>query len=696
MAEKANVKKEVITRIYIGFLLVCFLAAGIVGKAIYTQSVKGNYYISLADSLTIYPAKIKAERGNIYAHDGKLLAASLPVFDLYIDFAAEGLTKEIFDENIDSVSLLMANMFPDKSSAEYKRAFILNRNKKNRYYSLRRNVGYDQLLEIKKMPWLRLKRNVSGLIEENKERRDHPFGYMALRTLGVDENFDGIYSSGIELKYDSQLKGKSGKKLVQKLGAGVIRPLDSKEEVAPQPGRDIYTTIDITIQDVSHDALRRALVKHKADHGCVVVMEVKTGKIRAMANLGKRDSVNYFELLNYAVGESTEPGSTFKVATIAALMEDGIVNKSTKVNCGNGTAAFYNTTIKDHEPPATPILDVKRIIEVSSNVGVAKLSFQNYAASPSKFYNHLKNFGFADSINIEVIGSKVPDLKKPKHWSGVTSAFIAHGYEIRITPLHTLQFYNAIANNGVLVRPTLVEKITHYSEVIDSTKVISHKILSESTVSDLREILEGVVEQGTAMNLKTNYLKIAGKTGTAKVAQLNKGYKEAIYQASFCGYFPSDNPQYSMIVVVNSPSAGGYYGNVVAGSIFREVADKIYATDLQFDNVQKDSTALNRIKPLVAKSKSEDVQKIYSALGFNVSVPESEWVQLSNNGYKSFAVNENLMPDVRGMSQRDALFMLESIGLKITFSGKGFVRGQSIQPGEQIKKGQHVKLELLS
>lgn len=696
MAEKANVKKEVITRIYIGFLLVCLLAAGIVGKAFYTQSVKGKYYISLADSLTIYPTKVKAERGNIYSHDGKLLAASLPVFDLFIDFAAEGLTDEIFFDNVDSVSLLMAKMFPDKTAYNYKQEFLKNKKKRSRYYSLRRNVGYDQLLQIKKMPWLRMKRNVSGLIEENKEKRDHPFGYMALRTLGMDENLDGVYSSGIELNYDSELKGKSGKKLVQKLGAGVVRPLDSKEEVAPQPGKDIYTTIDITIQDVAQDALRRALIRHQADHGCVVVMEVKTGKIRAIANLGKRDSVNYFEYQNYAVGESTEPGSTFKVATIAALMEDGVVNKNTKVNCGNGTAAFYNTTIKDHEPPATPLLDVKRIIEVSSNVGVAKLSFNNYGAAPSKFYKHLKNFGFTDVINIEVAGSKVPDLKKPEKWSGVSSAFIAHGYEIRITPLHTLQFYNAIANNGNLVRPTLVDKITHYSKIIDSTKVASRKILNETTVAELREILEGVVEQGTAMNLKTSYLKIAGKTGTAKIAQKNKGYSEAIYQASFCGYFPSQDPQYSMIVVVNSPSAGGYYGNVVAGSIFREVADKIYATDLQFDLLKEDSSSLNQVKPFIAKSKASDVERIYSSLGFKVEVPETQWVQASNGQYKVFALKENLMPDVRGMSQRDALYMLESIGLKISFSGKGFVSNQSILPGEAIKKGQHVKLDLQS
>ncbi len=696
MAEKTNVKKEVIIRIYIGFLMICLLAAGIVGKAFYTQSAKGKYYISLADSLTIYPTTIKAERGNIYSHDGKLLAASLPLFDLYIDFAAEGLKKEIFDNNVDSVSLLMSQMFPEKSQDTYRKEFVRNYKKKNRYYALKRNVAYDQLLKMKHWPWLRLKRNVSGLIEENKERRDHPFGSMALRTLGVDENFDGIYSSGIELKYDELLKGTSGRKLVQKLGAGVIRPLDTKEEVAPQPGKDIYTTIDITIQDVAQDALRRALIKHQADHGCVVVMEVKTGKVRAIANMGKRDTANYFEFLNYAVREATEPGSTFKVPVIAAMMEDGLVNSSTTVNCGNGTAKFYDKEIKDHEPPATPVLDVKRIIEVSSNVGVAKLAFNNYGHAAKKFYNHLKDFGFTELVNIELSGVAKPVISAPEKWSGVSSAFIAHGYELRITPLHTLQFYNAIANNGVLVKPTLIEKITHYSEVVDTLKIVSKKIMSEQTVSQLKQILEGVVNNGTAMNLKTDYLDIAGKTGTAKIAQNNMGYTEAIYQASFCGYFPSENPQYSMIVVINSPTVGGYYGNKVAGDIFREVADKIYATDLQFEHLKKDPFGAAPSMPVIAKLKSYDVEKIYNVLGFKTQLPDADWVQLNNGRYKAFDVKDNIMPDLKGMSQRDALFILESIGLKVSFSGKGLISNQSIQPGEVIRKGQQVKLELVS
>jgi cell division protein FtsI (penicillin-binding protein 3) len=692
MAAKTNIKKEMMVRIYIGFLFICLLGCGIIGQTVYIQNVKGNYYRKLSDTLTIFPMTIRADRGNIYAKDGSLLATSLPIFDLYIDFAADGLKKETLRKNIDSVALLMENMFHDKSAAQYKNEFQYNREKRNRYYSLHKSVTFDQMSEIRKWPLFRLGRNKSGLIEETKEMRDHPFGLLALRTLGVDENLDGVYSSGIELKYNEQLQGVCGKKLVQKLGAGVVRPLDSKDEIAPQPGRDIFTTIDVSIQDVAQDALRRALVKHQADHGCVIVMETKTGKIRAVANLGRKDSSTYFEFLNYAVREATEPGSTFKLATIAALMEDGLVNMNTTVNCGNGVASFFNTTIKDHEAPETPLLTVKRAIEVSSNVAVAKLAFNNYGHAAKKFYNHLNDFGFTKKIEVEIAGAGSPVIAKPELWSGVSSAFIAHGYELQITPLHTLQFYNAIANNGVLVKPTFIEKVTHYSKTVDSTITVSSKILSERTVSELRNILEGVVENGTAMNLKTDYLQIAGKTGTAKIAQGKGGYSKAVYQASFCGYFPAKNPEYSMIVIINSPSVGGYYGNVVAGSIFREVADKIYASDLNMNKTELDKS--KRFSPIVRKSTKDDLEKIYQSLGVPVSLGDAQWCAFSNGNFTGVDVQPSVMPDLTGMALRDAIYMMEQMGVKVQFTGKGFVSSQSVQPGEAVKDGQIIKLEL--
>lgn len=691
--KKPNIKSEMLVRVYVGFALILLLGLGIIGRTAYIQTYKGTYYRAKADSLTIFYQTVHADRGNIYAADGSLLATSLPIFDLYIDFAADGLTKELFRKNIDTVSLLLAELFPNKSEAQYKKEFRYNFEKRRRYYLLHRNVSYDDLVRLKKFPLFKLGRNKSGLIEEAKEIREHPFGNLALRTLGIDENLDGEYSSGLERKYQSQLQGIQGKQLMQKIGAGVVRPLDSKEEIIPQPGRDIYTTIDVTIQDVAQDALRENLIHYQADHGCVIVMETKTGKIRAIANLGRRDSATYYEAVNYAVAEVAEPGSTFKLAAIASLMEDGAINENTKVDCGNGTAVFYNRTIKDHEAPETPLLTVKRAIEVSSNVAVAKLAFNKYGHNAKAFYNHLDAFGFTKPISIELQGVPKPMLRQPKDWSGVSSAYIAHGYEIAVSPMHTLQFYNAIANEGAFVKPTLIEKITHFAQTKDSFQLHSTKILSDKTVSQLRDILENVVTNGTAKNLNVDYLKVAGKTGTAKIAQ-NGNYSKPIYQASFCGYFPADDPQYTMIVVVNQPSQNGYYGNVVAGNVFRLIADKIYASNLNLHHKNDDTKTETEI-PVIAKSSKDDIENIYKFFGVSAKTDDAEWQR--NVGRKEFQempIANNVMPDLSGMSLRDALYMTEQMGLQVQFSGKGFVRNQSIAAGEQVKKGQIIKIEL--
>ncbi|MFN8309644.1 MAG: penicillin-binding protein [Chitinophagales bacterium] len=691
----SNKKREVMVRIYIGFVFIALLGAGIIFKAAQTQIYDGPALIAHADSLTIFPKKVEAERGNIYSCDGKLLASSLPIFDVHIDFNADGLTDKVFsNQNVDSVAMMMAETFGDKSKEDYRREFVFHRKKKDAYYLLKRNISLAELNAMKQWPWFRQSKNTSGMIVETKEWRDHPFGDIALRTLGSDENHDGIYSSGVELKYNKDLSGLAGMKLYRKLSGGASKPLDTKDDVASQSGRDIYTTIDVNLQDVAEDALRRSLTSFNAEHGCAILMEVKTGKIRAIANLGRKDSANYKELFNYAIGEATEPGSTFKLATVAALMEDGLVNENTSVDCENGVKQFYNLTIKDHEAPETPSLSLKRAIEVSSNVAIAKLAFANYSAKPSKFYDHLKAFGFTEPVSIELGGSARPVLAPAKKWSGVSSAFIAHGYEVQVSALHTLQFYNAIANGGVMVKPTLIEKIREYNTTVDSpgAMVLNEHLLSEKTVKALRDILEGVVANGTARNLKNDYLQIAGKTGTAVIS--NHGYRgNKKYQASFVGYFPAEKPEYSMIVVVNSPSNGVYYGNVVAGTVFREVADKVYSISL--DMHRPVNTGQITYAPQVQSAHYYDVEKIYAQFGFAAPAVAGEWVKAS--GDKQFAANEmkaNTVPDVVGMGLKDALYLLESRGLKVQFEGNGNVRRQSINAGEKINKGSTIKILL--
>jgi len=692
-----NKKREVMVRIYIGFLFITLLGLGIIFKAARTQIYEGKQLIAQSDSVTIFTKTVAAERGNIYSQDGKLLATSLPIFDVHIDFDADGLNDEVFSpSNVDSVSMLLAAKYHDRSAADYKKDFYKHHGKGDGYYLLRKDISLADLNELKTWPWFRLSKNKSGLIVETKELRDHPFGDIALRTLGIDEHNDGSYSSGIELKYDKELAGEKEKKLYRKLSGGASKPIDTKEETI-NSGKDIYTTIDINIQDVAEDALRKALTVHDADHGCVILMETKTGRIKAIANLGRRDSANYRELYNYAIGEATEPGSTMKLATAASLMEDGMADNSTPIFCGNGVLEMpKNKEIKDHEAPETPTLTLKRAIEVSSNVAIATIARDHYTHAPTKFYEHLKSFGFSEPVQIELSGAAQPILNDPKKWTGVSAMYIAHGYELTLTPMHTLQFYNTIANNGVMVKPTLIEKVREYNQTVDSntTVVLNPKVLSDKTVKQLREILEGVVEEGTAQNLKTAYLKIAGKTGTAVIS--NHGYTgNKKYQASFVGYFPADDPLYTMIVVVNSPSQGGYYGNVVAGSIFREVADKVYSLSLEMHPIVNDAVSQN-IPPVISSGSKEDISALLRMFGVNTPELTDEWIRIAgtDNKYIANDIKADIVPDVVGMGLKDALYLLESRGLHVEFKGRGNVIDQSLGPGSKISRGQRITIQL--
>lgn len=695
----SNKKKEILLRVYLGFLFVCILGAAIVGRAFYIQTIQGSYYRSLADSLTIFPRKVMAERGNIYSEDGRLLATTLPTFDIRIDFKTTYAYPDTFKNNIDSVAILLSAMFRDKSPQQYKYELVHERNNNSRYYLLKRNISFEELMKMKQWPLFRDGAYKSGMVAVQNNKRFTPFGSLAARTIGFVGD-SGRVKVGLEGEYDAVLRGTQGEVMVQKISGGVTIPIDSREEIASQPGKDVFTTINVDLQDVAEDALRRALLLHDADHGCVVLMEVKTGKIRAIANLGLTGDSSYNEILNYAVGEATEPGSTFKLATVASLMEDGLVNNNTPIEVDDGKFHLYNVTIEDHDKPESPVLTVKRAIEVSSNVAAAKMAYNNYASNPEKFYKHLEAFGFTKPIDIGLPGTAAPVLKDPKKWSGVSAAFIAHGYEIQITPLHTLMFYNAIANNGKMVKPYLVEKIKEYNKLVDSTgtTVISDKICSDKTIKQLREILEGVVQEGTAMNLKTGYLQVAGKTGTAVIAQGNQGYHDRVYRASFCGYFPAQDPMYSMIVMVNSPTANGYYGNVVAGAIFKEVADKIYSLNLDIHPALNQAVAENTL-PVIQKASTADLKSIYDFLGAKVNDTKSEWsgatVQGNTVSLSPKQIGEGVVPDVRGMTLKDALYLLESLGMKVNINGKGAVVKQSVLPGTKINTGSTILIDLI-
>ena len=701
-----NKKKEILLRANLGFLFICLLGMSIIGRAFYIQTVQGPYYRSLADSLTIFPKKIMAERGNIYSADGRLLATTQPSFDIRVDFNAaqpysENVVAEKFNRGVDSLALMLSQMFHDKSVQQYRNELVREKNNQTRYYLLKRGVNLEQMLAMKHWPLFREGRYRIGMVALQNDKRLMPFDGLAKRTIGFT-NAEGKMV-GLEGQYDDDLRGTQGQVMVQKIAGGVTIPIDSKEEIAPQPGKDIYTTINVDFQDVAEDALLHALQMHTAKHGCVVMMEVKTGKIKIMANLGIVHDSMYIEDANYAIGEPTEPGSTFKLATVASLMEDNMINNNTLIDVGDGVAQFYDKTIRDHEAPETPQLTVKRAVETSSNVAMAKVAFQHYASAPEKFYKNLETFGFTKPIDIELPGAKAPVLAEPKKWSGVSVAYIAHGYEVQVTPLHMLNFYNAIANNGCMVKPYIVDKVKEYNATVDSTTttILNPRIFSPQTAKQLREILEGVVQNGTATNLKSDYLQVAGKTGTAVIARGKHGYKDKdskkAYQASFVGYFPAQDPQYSMIVVIDSPN-NGYYANVVAGTIFKEVADKVYSLSINMHPSVNQQLASQNNLPVISCANTKDIKGIYKFFGINVNDLTAEWANASSSGKGITLVsheNDNsIVPDVTGMSLKDAIYMLESMGMKVNVVGHGIVRHQSVTPGDKLNKGEQIVIEL--
>lgn len=688
-----------------GFILLFSLV--ILVNVFKIQIIEGDFWKEKAKELTMAYKNIEAVRGNIFATDGALLATSLPIYEIRMDLVADPITDKLFKENIDSLAFCLSNLFQDKSKQQYKAELIKGRQKKSRYHFIQNNVRYNELKELKTFPIFRLGKYKGGLIYIQKNKRELPFKNLAARTLGYDR--ESGKPVGIEGAYNSYLKGVSGKRLMQKIAGNVWMPVNDENEVEPNDGSDILTTIDVNIQDVAHTALQRQLQLHSADHGCVAVMEVATGEIKAIVNLSRVDSLTYIEKYNYAIGESTEPGSTFKLASLMAVMEDGYADLGDFVDTEDGTTKFYDYTMRDSHEGGFGKITLQESFEKSSNVAVSKIIYKHYQKNPKQFIDRLTQFGLATPLNLEIAGEGIPKIKKPKDkdWSGVTLPVMSIGYETRSTPIQMLTFYNAVANNGVMVKPMFVKELSEKGKVTKTfpSTVMNKKICSQQTIDKAKKMLEGVVENGTAKNLKNPNYKIAGKTGTAQIANGKYGYKykqTVSYQASFCGYFPADNPKYSCIVVVNAPSNKVYYGNLVAGPIFKEIADKIYSSSLDIHKAILAEYTENQIfSPYCKSGKKEDYDIIVKELSLkNTAAIQSnnDWVNASTKEkeiiFSNRKIAENLVPNVAGMGIRDAVYLLENNGLVVKAKGKGLVLKQSIPAGTKLKKGTIIVLEL--
>ncbi len=705
-----DVKKDIAWRIYTVYVVVCLFALVIVGKALTIQLVEGDELKKKILSLTTVDKTIEAVRGNIYATDGSLLATSIPIYEVRFDPNADAITDDLFDEKIDSLAWHLSDLFKDKSVATYKKRLQDARDNGARYHLVRRNVKFTQLKKMKKFPLFRRGKYKGGFITIQRNKRERPFKILAARTIGYER--DEVTPVGLEGAYSEVLSGIDGQRLMQKIAGGVWMPLSDADEIEPEDGMDIYSTIDVNLQDVAESALMEQLQKHQADHGTVVLMEVKTGAIKAIANLKQTESGRYYEGYNYAIGESTEPGSTFKLPALIAAIEDGYVDMDDLIDCGNGSKKYYDRIMFDSnfDDGGWGKITVQRVLEVSSNIGMAEIITTSYAQQPQKFIDRLAEMNLSMPLGIEIAGEGEPYIKNTDDptWSGISLAWMAHGYGLQQTPLQILTYYNAVANGGVMVKPKFVEKITKGRKVVQEieAEVINSKICSKSTIEKVQKALEGVVTDGTARNLRNADYKIAGKTGTAQIANnvgsvnAYKG-KKVSHQASFAGYFPADNPQYSCIVVINAPSRNVYYGNLVAGPIFKEVADKVYANSLEMhEQLQEQNYTANSAIPYSKHGKKQDIETIFNHLNIPVEskADDSDWI-VTNTKLESVEiaprlVRENLVPNVVGMGLRDAIYLLENQGLRVKITGSGMVKSQSISAGSKINNGETINIEL--
>ena len=700
-----EVKRDILWRVYLSFLGMVLVGIFIIGRAVYIQQTEGDYWLSKSDSLHQKFVSLEAERGTIYSEDGSMLSTSIPFFDIYIDFAAEGLREKNgkrFKENLDPLSKALAAYFKDQHAAAYKKQLQQGYRKKNRYYLLKKNLSFNDYKVLRNFPLVREGRNKSGFIAEVTNKRLNPFGLLANRTIGLArENAQNV---GLERTYDALLKGESGSKLVRYIAGGVGVPVEGSQ-IDPENGKDIVTTLDVNIQDIAENALLKVMLENECEHGTCIVMEVSTGKVKAIANLGKRSDGSYWEDLNYAI-RASEPGSTFKLATLLAVLEDEYVTIDKRINLEGGKWKVKGRTVYDSEAHGLNNVTIKEAFEHSSNVGMAKLAVNYYADKPQKFIEHLKRLHLDEHSGVGLVGETNPVIKNPRSrtWSATTLPWMSFGYEVLISPMQTLMLYNAVANEGRMMKPYLVHGIQQHGITIQENEpqVLEDEICSEETLKQLKSSLEGVVLEGTGKTLLNPFYSIAGKTGTALVANGKKGYADHIYQSSFAGYFPADQPQYSCIVVIkNKPHAKKFYGAVVAGPVFKEIADKLYALHADKNKyAQAWYTPVKDSSGYYYSGDSDDIRLILNSLktGYLDSANKGDYSSVYAYNYKPVvntrAVATKVMPNLKGLGFKDALFLLENMGFSVKAKGRGKVVAQFPEAGMSFRKKQEVTIEL--
>ena len=700
-----EIKNDILWRVYLSFIGIVLLSLVVLGRAFYIQRFEGAYWRSMSDSMHQRFVELNAERGTIYSEDGQMLSTSIPYFDVYMDFAAEGLRDKEgkrFRENLDSFSYALASFFGDKTKKEYKRDLQRAYNEKQRYFLLQKALTFDQFKTFRQFPLVKLGRNRSGVIVEVRTKRLNPLGILARRTIGLARA--NAQNVGLERTYDSLLKGTTGKRLVRFIAGGAAVPVEGYE-IDPENGKDVITTLDVTIQDIAENALLKMLEQSDSQHGTCIVMETATGKIKAIANLGATKSGKYDENLNYAL-QTTEPGSTIKLATLLSVLESGssTINDMIEVGTtGNAYVAVRNVTDAERSPK--PVLSVREVFAHSSNVGMAILANKAFANDPMSFKKYLEKFHLTKKTGIGLVGEEASVLPRWKRNKEGLHAMLtmSFGYAIEVSPLHTLMLYNAVANGGKMMQPYLVNSIKSNGYTVKEFEptVLDESICKPSVIKAAQQCMEAVVTEGTGKPVFADCpFPVAGKTGTAHVAGGNVKYYDGVYQASFAGYFPANKPQFTCIVVIKTkPHAAQHYGGQLAAPVFKEVATKLYAMYIQQKiaaPVQLPSDSLERM----FAGNAADIKAVMEEL--NISYKDSSnkaaWNVVTKTPQqtviKPSLSDKRLMPDVRHMALKDALYLLESKGVKVTAKGRGKVLMQDIAPGTNLSKTQSVTLLL--
>ena len=709
-------QKNIMLRYTFIVFIMALLAVAVIVKAGIIMFAERQYWKDVADRFVKENVEISPNRGNIISADGKLMASSLPEYKIYMDFQAGGMTKDTMLMNhLSEICKGLHEIFPSKSVQEFRTHILRGRKKKSRHYLLYpKRISYIEYKEVRKLPVLNLSSNRGGLHAEAFNQRKKPFGSLAMRTLGdmFPDMAQGA-KNGLELTYDSILRGYNGITHRQKVMNKYLNIVD-KPAV---DGCDIITTIDVDMQDIAEKALVDQLKNLEALSGVAVVMEVESGEVKANVNMTRGNDGNYYEMRNLAVSNLMEPGSTFKTASIMVALEDGYITPDYVVDTGTGQVKMHGSWMKDWNwyKGGYGAIDVTRIMEVSSNVGVSSIIDKFYKDNPQKFVDGLKRMSIDTPLNLGFTGEASPRIWGPKEresikgalpWSKTTLPWMSIGYETMIPPIYILNFYNAIANNGTMVRPKFVKAISKNGEMLEEfpTEIINPKICSDSTLHMMHTILRKVVSEGLAKPAGSKQFSVSGKTGTAQISQGKSGYKSGgvSYLVSFCGYFPSEAPKYSCIVSIQIPH-GPASGGLQAGSVFSRIAERVYAKHLYLDlATAKDSTSV--LVPDVKQGDLSEAALVLNELNIRHNGTDLAagihpvWGKAThtteNVDLKEQKLNKGLVPNVIGMGAKDAVFLLEEKGLRVQLSGVGRVKGQSLQPGSFLRKGQTITLTL--